>query len=107
MLDIGVGKQKIFGPKVFGRRNALVLRPQLSGPARRRPFALDHRHPAVGKGFCSVHGIRCCAIAAIVVNNDKLKLACIILPQQRPHACCDVFRLIARGDDDNDDGPTP
>ena len=87
MLDIGIGKQEIFGPKFFGRSDALVLRPQLSGPARRRPFALDHCHPAAGKSFRSVHCIRSCAIAAIVINNDNVKRAGIILRQQRPHAC--------------------
>ena len=99
--DVGIGQQQIGRRRrgVVGKFDALVLRPEFSRPPGRQSAARQHGQ-AVGRAErrrgLARHGRR--GVAALIVDQDHLECARIVLTQQRGDGLADGFGFVARGD---------
>ena len=106
--DIGISEQQIGRRRrrSFGMRDALMLRPELAGPAGRQRAARQarsggrrHRAPPPPRGDPRR------GVGALVVDQDHIEIAGIVLPQQRSDGLPDRFRLVARRNDGGNGRP--
>ena len=99
MHNIGIRQKKIFERMVKspGDRDALAKRPQLAGPSggQRRPGYDCHSilRTAIGR---HAPGEVCCAVAAVIVDQDDRPRPRVVLTEQRIEASADAVGLIAR-----------
>ena len=108
--DVGIGEQQVVRRqrRGLGKLDALLLRPQLAGPAGRQR-APRHDGQALG-GAERGRGVardKRRAVAALVVDQDHMERARIILPQQRGDGLADACGLVARRNDGGDRRPRP
>ena len=103
--NVGVGEEQVVRRKRhgLGKLDTLLLRPQLAGPSGRQ-CAPRHHSEALGsaergRGVARDKG---CAVAALVVDQNHMERAGIVLPDQRGdglgHACGLVARRNNGGD---------
>jgi len=106
--DVSVGEEQIVGLKRhgFGKLDALLLRPQLAGPSGRQR-APRHHGEAVG-GAERGRGVardKRRAVAALVVDQDDMQRAGVILPDQRGDGLAHARGFVARRNNGGDGGP--
>jgi hypothetical protein len=106
--NVGIGEKQVVRRKRhgFGKRDALLLRPQLAGPARRQR-ASRHHGEAIGgaeRGRGSA-GDKGCAVAALVVDQDHMERARIVLPDERGNGLGHARGLVAGRNNGGDGRP--
>src|SRR4051812_8394535 len=108
MHDVRVGEHQVFRREILRcRRDALLDRPQLAGPARRQWRAAHNGEPILlGDCRCGLSRNVCRTVAAVIVDQDQRECR-VVLRQQRRHALRDVLSLVARRHDDRDAGRHP
>ena len=100
MHDIGIGQQQVVRAQGLGGRNALLERPQLSGPAAVRPFAGDHGHIALDRDRGRARSNGPCIVATVIIDDKDFERARILLLHERPDARARLIQIRC-GPDDN------
>src|SRR6516162_6337959 len=104
--NVGVGQQEIGRFEFVGAADALLLRPQLAGPAGGRCGTGNKVElVAATEGLGGTARNVCGAIAALVVDEYDRELTRVVLREQRPDARSDAVGLIARRHDCGDPWP--
>ena len=87
--DVGVGEQQIARRARLGMLDALPDGPQLAGPSRRQWPAGQYGEPIRGARVRRRFALRdlAGAVAALVVDQDDVEGAGIVLAQERREAC--------------------
>ena len=103
VLDIGVGEQEIVGIEFERLRDALMLCPDFSGPARGERLSIQD-----GESGGHVGGLGCVAgdcggrVGTGVVGEDDVEVGVDLLMKEAGNGASDDISLVASGDDDGD-----